>query len=81
MAAFDGFADVWAKVAREAQASALFRSRLVSMPTLVLNEHGASLPANLNTRIVEDGEVPSGSWHMRRHGDKTTLVLGLAPAG
>jgi hypothetical protein len=79
MAAFEGFDDVWARVALQAQESAAFRSRLVGMPTLVLNEHGASLPVNLNTRVLEDGQLPSGSWQMRRHGDKTTLALGLAP--
>ena len=81
MAAFDGFGDVWAKAALEAQQNATFRSRLVCMPMLVLNERGASLPVNLNTCIVETGELPNGAWEMRRHGDKTTLVLGLAPAG
>jgi hypothetical protein len=80
MAAFDGFDDVWSKVAAEAQQSPTLRSRLVSMPIPVLNERGAALPSTLNTCIVEDGQLPAGQWSMRRHGDKTTLLLGLAPA-
>jgi len=78
MAAVDLLSDVWARVAALAQESDTFRLRLMSMPVMVLNENGAGLPPSLHTEVVDDGHVPAGTWEMRRHGDKTTLVLGLA---
>lgn len=81
MAAVDHLSDVWNRVVSVAQQSDAFRLRLLTMPLLVLNENGAALPANLDVKVVDDGRIPDGTWEMRRHGDKTTLVLRLPPRG
>ncbi len=77
MAEVDQLTDVWARVSYLARESDSFRLRLMSMPTVVLNENGAALPLNLYVNIVDDGRIAPGSWEMRRHGDKTSLWLGL----
>ena len=77
MAAMDLLSEIWTRVSSIAQENDTFRLRLITMPILVLNEHGASLPMNLQTEVVDDGRVAPGAWEMRRHGDKTSLLLGL----
>lgn len=79
MAEVDLLSAVWARLATLAQESDAFRLRLLMMPNLVLNENGAGLPCNLQTTVVEDGSIPGGTWEMRRHGDKTSLLLSLPP--
>lgn len=77
--ALDELGDVWAVVVAKAWENAAFRARLLSAPAIVLNEHGAALPRNLHTKVVDARDAPLGSWEMQRFGDHTTLLLSLPP--
>jgi hypothetical protein len=77
MAEVNLLSEIWGRISSLAYESDSFRLRLMTMPAVVLNENGASIPHSLRVEIVDDGSVSPGSWQMRRHGDKTTLVLSL----